>query len=494
MQLDRENILILLEQEEERVNGFDQFDKIGKKLSVFYMTDWDGQMKSYHASLFPSARRHYLDDVSWISREEVSNKTISEIEIILKKGPIPLTVRSLANNSQDFLKPYHNRFYIETPKYEDFILKLCSLHLHLVKLQSEHEFSIVVAPFKHGWQRKYASYFFMAKGVRVLHLTDLRYDGRFSIEEWKSGKIRFIGALSQEMFVSNPKIKAVNQINVGGYRARESLNHKRFGKGWIYRKIASRFKISTIMIIKRIILMVRWKLGERDSGRSLRGLHDISHHVKYIVWDLVTLANMMFDLFIIAFDRRDIKAITSDRPYVLVALHYFPESSTVGEYGYVKSEVEYFSDILDIYDKVFNIIVVDHPTMIFAGERPRWQKEFFRQHAGVVYFPLIDFDGIDLKIIADAEEVITISGGIAVEKALTMRGRAKISVLHPMLCIDTISLLETTKNSQFCMQQFNEKIGHYSVTQYCIESSQKGFLLSAFFDEFLNYVERYECA
>ena len=488
--LSKKKFLVLLDQEEERHYGFDLLKNIHDNISILYTTEWDCEIKQYHEESFPGVEKYYLDDIALNQNVLQHDNILEVIENVLKSGPIPLTIRELANHSQEFLRPYHNRFYNITPNYELFIKEIAAFHQFLFILHKTNKYALILAPFKTGWQRKYSIYYFMSLGIPVTHLTDLRRSSMFVIEEWICGEVRFIGKSSKELFISSIIDSGKDKVGINDYRDIENKNHNRTGHDWLKKKILNIVLNKFRVIFGRIPFMLSGRIKIKTVSEHNRYVYSLLHNFTYAAWEIATLINIICDLAFVAMFSGRIKSLLN-KPYVLVALHYFPESSTVGEYGRIKSEVEYFSEILNAYDHISNIIVIDHPTMVFSGERPRWQKNYFRQHSGVRYFPLIGFNGIDFDLISNADAVITIAGGIALEKALTGKGVAKISVLHPMLCVENIYYFESSKICVLNLKSFNKNIREYTAQQYCIEVDNMGFKISDFSEVFLRYAEKY---
>lgn len=116
---------------------------------------------------------------------------------------------------------------------------------------------------------------------------------------------------------------------------------------------------------------------------------------------------------------------------ILLCLHYFPESSTIGGISWrnIKHELAFLAiPEVQHYLHPGDVTVVEHPAYLMNGERPRlfWRRLTKLGYRNQVRRSL----GVDLSNISE-EQIITITGSIALEAALL--GKESVIVKNSQL-------------------------------------------------------------
>jgi len=441
-----------------------ELDGRRENVGALYTGEWDIEIKRWHEERLPKLDKIFIHNeiIDNISHENYLY--IDAVRSILKNGPISLNFRELFAASYEHVLPFHRRRYNRKVTYDELLNKLLALHKILEGVPPTLYPDALVLPEKVGWIRKYISYYFYCKNLPLLGFMGLRFDQKYSIELTWAGRLIYLDINGDSLFARQLP-SDVDQADIQSYRNSENSDQKRAGKltfiRYIYAHLARMPSVtySFCAAAYQLFKKKRWTTKYNESMNNFRSILDF-----YLMFWLGFLWYMVDALRYLLWPKFEAKKI-SKSDFIIIPLHHYPETSTVGEYSYVQTEIQYIDEVLSIFDTTKNIVIVEHPTTFFYGERARWIKKYFRLTRGILYFDLLATTGIPFDLIKRSKAVVTIVGGMALEKAL-MGGRSYISVLHPMLFVKNIQLLPTAKNKLLKLLLRMEDVT-LSAHQYC---------------------------
>lgn len=467
---EKKKIVFLLDQDNENTYKLNDLDR-AKNIGIIYTGEWDIELKKNHEQKFKNCEKIYPHE-NIILYENTINKSFNwkSVENVLQNGPLPITIRDLSKTSIDFLRPYHMRRYSSHIDYNDWLCKLAALHLWLDSIKALLPERLVL-PEKIGWIRKYISYYFYSKGVEIISYINLKHNDKYCFEVLKNKKIRYVNGNFSNFFDLDEKNNFEVDLELLSYRENENRQNNRLIRWLLIKTVIAKLKFLIIGLFFQIRIIYKrfiknnfpheYSKGWKNSGMAFKGFYfDLK------IFFRITISSIKFFIG----QRFRSKLITSD-DYILIPLHYFPEASTIGEYTFCQNEVQYFEEIVRKFSRVKKIYVIDHPTSFLKGEVASWIGQFYNDHFGVEYLPYYNMSGLPFDIIKNAEAVVTILGGVALEKS-KLNGIAYIMAIHPMLHVNNINIIENCGLERYnFIKMFDKKI---SIQSYCKQVNENG--------------------
>jgi hypothetical protein len=472
----KKKYIFLLDQDEEVTFSLGSLEKYSEKVGIVYTGDWDIEVMRWHSARMSFCEKLYPHIYIMESMTHTARGSLNEVKKILNEGPIPLSIRALFSASYDNMTAFHDRKFTGHTSYSNMLDKLFFLHKFLMQLPRSDYPDAIVMPEKIGWMRKYISYFFYSKGIPLYGFMGLRHDQKYAIEICADGKLAYFGKKGVKIFSHTPTEQDMALVVVDNYRKNQNETMKRSGGLPLARNclmhLVRLFSVGKTYALFMAALLIKRQSTFTSFNANWNRFYTptifyFTHWIGFW-WFLVDAV-----LFKINFYKKSLKDATS-KQYVFLALHHYPETSTVGEYSYIQTEMQFIGEVLDCFDDIDNFIIVDHPTTTFSGERARWIRKFFKNTRGVKYFPLISVGGVPFDILKNAKAVLTIIGGVAIENAL-LGGKSFISILHPMLFVNNIHLLDIPSNRN--LRKYLD-IGNISMSahEYCALTEKFGLV------------------
>ena len=158
----------------------------------------------------------------------------------------------------------------------------------------------------------------------------------------------------------------------------------------------------------------------------------------------------------------------------MIALHAFPESSLIGDFISAPNELLLISEISSLLVSPLNINVFEHPTSFYTGERPLWVDHFYNSHPSINYFSMLTTTGIPFDVLKSSEYVISLSGGVVLEKAL-LGGTSYLCSISPALHVKNINILPIASNKW--ITPLIDPV-NLSPSSYCSYVMEEGFKFS----------------
>jgi hypothetical protein len=467
---ERKKYIFLLEQDEEIQYSINKLECFKFNVGIVYTGDWDIEIKKWHEKRIDFIEMIYPHTSIIREFNKVDRTYIIEIKNNLKNGPIPLSIRELFSATYENMMPYHRRRWNKYVTYSENLDKLCLLHEYLIKIPKDMYPDVIVMPEKIGWMRKYISYFFYNSKIPLYAFMGLRYDEKYALEVCEKGKLRYYGKKGIEIFKQEIKNNNSYDVNEYEYRNKENIELGRNGKYIFIKKLldhlVSIMGASKLYINNLLLLLIRKKITT-DFNKSWNKYSVATNfYLNFIVgfwWFIV-------DYFLWKIDNESI--FKNNRKFIILPLQHYPETSTVGEFSYAQTEIQIFEQLLNLYDDIEKILIVEHPTTMFSGERARWIRDFYKNTKGVEFCSLLAPTGIPFDILRKAEAVISIIGGISIENAL-IGGKSFICILHPMLYVENIKLLNISTNKR--LERYLD-MGKINITakEYCELTKEHG--------------------
>lgn len=471
----KKKIILLLDQEEELLFNVKSLNPQKKEIGIIYTGMWDIEIEKTHKLRLPSLDKLYPHKNIDLNLNKINKNILIDIKKILNDGPISLSIRQLFLTSYDNAQRFHSRRWRKARSYEESLNILCQLYLNLKKIKKNQYPEFIILPEKIGWMRKFISYFFYSKKIPLYGLMGLRHDQKFAIELCHNKKLFFLDKSGKEMFKKHKETYPIkDKDNFEEYRNKELDNFR----GKIKNTLINNFLIFFLQIIKQTKLYIHHLLiliFKRKIATSFNyQFNNLKTPFRLYLHFWIGFYKFIKDSIFISLYSTKLKKylLEKNKDFIILALHQYPETSTVGEYSYYQNEFQFFEQLLELFDTTNEIIVIDHPSSVFSGERLNYIKDYFNQTPGVKYFPLISNNGVPFDIIKNSKAVISIIGGMALEKA-RLGGEAYISILHPMLYVKNISTLDTLENKTL---KESLDIGNISISanEYCNIVENKG--------------------
>lgn len=438
--------------------------------TVIHCNVWDANLKKRHGYHLPRANRIYIYEYLLSQHRKLSalkkRQALSEIEVLLSSLPKPMTIRSLFHSDQDYLSAYHGRGSIWSA-FSKLSLQeqLIDLYNFLKKNYNGDGYT-VISVSKAGWVRKFILCYFEFRGNRVLEPISLCFAGKFCLSEWRNGGIRFYGSSGSDFFSGDIDHEGYNFDGAESHRSNEIKKRGVAGRFVGLRVIFGRL-VFVWRILRDRIAHVHLKPKEKFKKSMSKRYSDLfswKYTLRSVLYWVICFYRVLRINFIIFATRSKWRAKKSDS-YVIYALHYFPEGTTIGEL--TASEVEY-SLLKDSFEAVpfeQDILVFEHPAMLVSGERPISYERHINKFLGVRFVHAVSENGIPFEWLSGATKVITIRGCIALE-AVLVGTKAEVMALSHFQMINGISLHSCVAGVELDLRNFYKGFRKISVQQY----------------------------
>jgi hypothetical protein len=417
----------------------------------------------------PIGNIHFLDVPI---DQNVTYSDFENLDLISKSLPFVYNFQDLLLCSQHYHSQYHGRIG-EDPNVDFDKTRAIAIIKYIQNLILQYNIEFLFTFDKSGWERRLIIAIFLKNNINVITTVSSMHGNMYFWERLVTDKILYLD-------INNNPIIEINLIENTVKRGTnyEKLFPEMFNKSENIDLIAQRrreeikskeivIKINSVIIkffklqfknLKILFWFFKWRLiNIKNKQLQYFGFNGnksftVLKFTKLLLDKLILFyrANnnylkYIFNLFINKNYYEDttvvkrLKSTLNNKSYSLIALHYFPESSTLGEHGVFQNEFQNFRFIQTLNKDNNQYVFVDHPQMFFTGERNSWGKRFFQKIPNSLYYDLMSPTGIPYEVIKGSSHVFTITGTIALEAALLGK-EVTIFNLHPSIWINNIRI------------------------------------------------------
>ena len=398
------------------------------RVIVIYLNHWDQQIQTSHEMFFHNCELVFLHEITH-NQDTYDNSTTSNISDL--------------RHTQENSGLLHGRHY-NSKKIDESVLKI-EVSAVLNYIANNHEGSIFWFLGRHGTVRSAVYASLIQKSAKVYSLSYCLVENLILLARDTNDCIEYYGKkgrLSIESF-SKPPFTYV----VTSQRELESQKNNTFRNG---------LSITVFALYRQFrgLLFSVWH-AVRQGRYNHAGLVFRS----YFPW--------IINIFIMYFQPGSFKKSlfvikNAYKKISLVFLHVYPEATTFDDF------LEYPSELFYLHQyKLFEVdkatLFIDHPAMLLNGERPSALKRLYKSLPNSFYFNAPSHNGFPLELIAEADEVHTLCGSVALE-AVENGIKVYIYARHPLEFIRHIN--SKYQGSKQFHKSLDPLIGTLSLQEY----------------------------
>lgn len=495
-------ILILFDQEEHVDLPQDKIPNIGA--DILFTTRWDSLAKKRYKNYYEKYPVFFVDNFHLlISKNNLNTyskfskkQALQKINEIIKFSPYHNSINDIFSTSNDYLCDLHARSSISRPNQEEDQELLLELFYIFSNLFSSKIYTSIFTINKYGWIRSFLILLSHYHNLPVYTFRHTHQDEFYFIEKSTSSSIKWLtksfDVVSSLDFDANNnrfKIFSHNKKFLNKY-----LKEKDFCKDVGRRKSESKrfiknYKLFSIPIsflqfrIHALTWVIKRSFLKKIINKKLP--HEISsifkkRHLLRIWRDYLfhTLTGLKMILQMPRFSVILKSILESKKDFEIMALHFFPEGATTGEFGVFRHE----SEIVEILESNLandrKLLVFEHPTLVFFGWRNFNSLKKILNLKNTIWMGCPNMKGISDSILRKTKAIWTLNGSIALEGA-NRKITSYIFLTAPFLCCENINYFDIHQKKFInCENPIKAQLYSWICTKYGFTKDDFGILLS----------------
>lgn len=452
-------------------------------LEIIHVADFDLISKSEILNFY---YKNGIKNKVWFLGDYYNENQVVDIDrlnIICSSLPYIYSFSDLVQSSSHYHKYAHNRF-AEFPSPE-LDLKKSAAILQFLDERIDNSSTLIFYD-QSLWERKLCYCYGVYKNIQIFTLSNSRFSNLLFWEKTINNSLEWYGVSSKSFlkYKFNGEVEAVSIDSISGIECIEFTD-----RDILLRRLdevaRNKNPITVLQLILRIITnsfkfykATKWffvfiiiKSGKFNKNYFFRDYFKFKRIFLFYFDKLRLYIKSLLNICQAIIYKKS-SFVLSLTNYSIVALHYFPESSTLSDHGQYKNEIQNSFLIQSLNRNFEKLVYIDHPQMFLQGERPSKVANFFRQLPNTYYLKYFSLSGISLDFIKKANSVYTITGSIALEAALLDKNVFIFSI-SPLIWINNICLVQpSVKGYGLNAKQFHQS---FSASNYVKIVKSLGF-------------------